>query len=70
MQEMHLGQPGVMYSVCQSFTKNKEKKKRWPGYYYYCSQELCIVSVSHLQKTKRKKNDGLDTSTPAARSYV
>ena len=42
MQEMHLGQSGVMYSVCQSFTKNKEKKK----------------------------NDGLDTTTTAARSYV
>ena len=27
MQEMHLKQPGFLYSACGSFTKNKEGKK-------------------------------------------
>ena len=28
MPEMHLRQPGFLYSACGSFTKNKEKIKK------------------------------------------
>ena len=29
MPEMHLGQPGFTYSVCGTFTKNKERIKKF-----------------------------------------
>ena len=29
MPEMHLKQPGFMYSACEPFTKNKEKTRKF-----------------------------------------
>ena len=33
MPEMHLKQPGFTYSVCRSFTKNKEKIQKYKETY-------------------------------------
>ena len=50
MPEMHLKQPGLTYSACESFTKNKEriqKFKETVDTKYICKNELDKACLQH-----------------------